>query len=163
MKIDLSGININRKYIRWAIIAVVAVILIIVTRKIWRNMKEAADRKELIDKMNHDVVTSELTYSEAQYLQFATTVYEALNDKTSGFWGVDQAKIYEVYKQMKTQSDVLRLHDAFGSKEIDAAWTMGSSASGTYTLASALPRLLTKKQLREVNRILADNGVQFSY
>lgn len=158
MKVDLG---INPKYIKIAIWVAVAIVAFFVIRKIWRKISESIDRKKLVEKMNQDIVETELSFSNAQYLQFAQSVYEALNDKTSGFWGVDQVKIYEVYRQMKNPSDILKLHDAFGTREIDTAWTMG--ADGSYTLAAALPRLLTKGQLRELNSILRENGVNFSY
>lgn len=158
MKVDLG---INPKYIKIAVWILIGIVAVIVIRKIWKKVSESIDRKRLVDKMNQDIVAEELTFTDAQYLQFAQSVYEALNDKSSGFWGVDQKKIYEVYRKMKTPSDILKLHDAFGTREIDTAWTLG--ADGSYTLSAALPRLLTKGQLREVNSILRENGVNFSY
>lgn len=158
MKVDLG---INPKYIKIAVWILIGIVAVIVIRKIWKKVSESIDRKRLVDKMNQDIVAEELTFTDAQYLQFAQSVYEALNDKSSGFWGVDQKKIYEVYRQMKTPSDILKLHDAFGTREIDTAWTLG--ADGSYTLSAALPRLLTKGQLRKVNSILRENGVNFSY
>lgn len=158
MKVDLG---INPKYIKIAVWILIGIVAVIVIRKIWKKVSESIDRKRLVDKMNQDIVAEELTFTDAQYLQFAQSVYEALNDKSSGFWGVDQKKIYEVYRKMKTPSDILKLHDAFGTRDIDTAWTMG--ADGKYTLSAALPRLLTKGQLREVNSILRENGVNFSY
>lgn len=159
MKVDLG---INSKYIKIAIWILVAIVAVIVIRKIWKKVSESIEHKKLVERMGKDIDTSELSYSEAQYLQFAQTVFEALNDKTSGFWGVDQQKIYEVYKNMKNTSDVLKLHDAFGTRTIDASWTL-MGADGSYTLSGALPKLLTKSQLREVNSILAENGVNFQY
>jgi len=161
MKINNLDLGINPKYVRIALWIIAAIVAIVVIRKIWRKVRESIDRKILVDKMNQDIINDELSFTNAQYLQFAQSVYEALNDKTSGFWGVDQKKIYEVYRQMKTASDILKLHDAFGTREIDTAWTLG--ADGSYTLSAALPKLLTKSQLREVNSILRENGVNFSY
>ena len=161
MKINNLDLGINSKYVRIALWIIAAIVAIVVVRKIWRKVRESIERKRLVDKMNQDIINDELSFTNAQYLQFAQSVYEALNDKTSGFWGVDQKKIYEVYRQMKTASDILKLHDAFGTREIDTAWTLG--ADGSYTLSAALPKLLTKSQLREVNSILRENGVNFSY
>ena len=158
MKVDLG---INPKYIKIAVWILIGIVAVIVVRKIWKKVTESIERKRLVEKMNQDIIDDELTFTNAQYLQFAQSVYEALNDKSSGFWGVDQKKLYEVYRQMKTPSDILKLHDAFGTREIDTAWTLG--ADGSYTLSAALPKLLTKSQLREVNSILRENGVNFSY
>lgn len=159
MKIETG---INPKYIKIAIWIVVAVVVIWLGRKLWNKVVEWSDRKKLVEEMGQDIVTTELSYNDAQYLQFAETVYQALNDKTSGFWGVDQDKIYEVYDKMKNGSDILKLHDKFGSRAIDASWTMGGK-DGSYTLAAAIPVFLTKSQLRKLNSILAENGIDFSY
>lgn len=152
----------KKTYIVMAVVVVIVVVLYFIIKKLWNKASEALDRKKLVEEMGQDIKDSELTYTDSQYLQYAETVYQALNDKTSGFWGVDQKKIYGVYEAMKNASDVLKLHDKFGSRAIDASWTMGGK-DGTYTLAQAIPVFLTKGQLKEVNSILAENGVNFSY
>ena len=159
MKVDLG---INPKYIKIAIWIVVAVVVFIILRKIWKSVSESIDRKKLIEKMNQDIDNNEVNYSDAQYLQWATTIKQALTDTSSGLYGVNQDKIYEVYKNIKSPSDLLKLHLAFGSQALDQAWTHGNN-DGTYTLAEALPVFLSKGELRKVNKILLENGVNFSY
>ena len=157
-------LNIDKKPIRIIAIVVAIIVVVWLYRRIREKIKEAKDvidDHEVVEKMSHDISPNDLSYTDAQYQQYATTVYHALNDKTSGFWGVDQDKIYSVYNNMKTVSDVLKLHVVFGRQEIDAAWTM--RADGTYRLDEALPRLLTKRQLKKLNRILRDNGVDYQY
>lgn len=159
MKVDLG---INPKYVKAAIWIVVAIVAVIVIRKIWKSVSESIDRNKLVNKMGQDVNPEEVNYSDAQYLQWATTIKQALTDTSSGLYGVNQDKIYEVYRNIKSPSDLLKLHLAFGSQTLNQAWTHGNN-DGTYTLAEALPVFLSKGELRKVNKILLENGVNFSY
>lgn len=160
MKVDFG---LNPKYVKIAIWVVVVVVVVVVIRKIWKYVKEQIDINKVTRKMNQDVVASELTYTDGEYTILAERLAGALNDKKSGWRGVNQEQVYEVFKAMKTNSDLIKLCEAFGTKNIDVAWT-SDAEDGSYTLWQIMSgRILTDSEKAEIREILVENGVTYPF
>lgn len=160
IKLDFGSLG---KYIKIAIYVVLAVVVFLIIRKYVKKYLEGRDQQQLIDKMGQDINPNELTYTDSQYLQFATAIYQALNDRSAGLLGVNEDKIYEIYGKMKTNSDILKTHNEFGRKALDASWLQGVGYDGVYSLAEAIPKFLTGRELRKLNKILVENGITYQY
>lgn len=158
MKVD---IGINKTLIRTVIWIVVIVVVILVIRKAVKYFKEKADHDKLVKLLGQEIILNDLTYTDAQFVTFANIIKAALNDTSSGWSGVNQNQIYEVYRNMKTKSDVLKLHDAFGTQYLDKAWS--SQKDGNYTLLEAIPVFLSNSEIKKIDQILTDNNIDFRY
>lgn len=160
MKVDFG---INQKYIKIAIWVVVAIVAIIVIRKIWKKIKEKIDIEKVSKKLGQDIVVSDLSYTDGEYTILAERLVGALNDRKSGYRGVNQEQVYEVFRAMKTNSDLIKLTDAFGTRTLDLAWTSGAK-DGDYTLWQVMSsRVLTDGEKAEIRAILADNNVTYPF
>lgn len=157
MKVDLG---INPKYVRIAIWVVVAVVVFILLRKGWNWYKKYRDNQKLMNALKQGIKKEELSYTEEQYTTMAERLYGALNDKKSGLYGVNQEEVYNVFRMIKTPSDLLKLNDVFGVREFDFAWTARAN-DGSYTLLGVITesRALTDGEREKIREILAENGV----
>jgi hypothetical protein len=129
--------------------AIITVVLLFVVWLIYRKM--TAPGKDM-QTIQDDINASHLSYPKAQYQSFA----DAIQTAVEGTWGDDEEAIYDVFKMMKTNSDVLQLEIAWGRR------TFFNLRDGLYysaSLAEVLHGQLSASELQKINEILAENGV----
>lgn len=136
------------------------VIIYLVIRKMIRKAKAEKQDEKLINVINDSVVTSNLTYTEAEYAIMAASLRTYFTDQNSGLLGIDQKGIYDVMGRMKTNDDVAIMIEKFGTIEYRKNFTFGKE---TYNLVEAMSKLLTAGERRQVNNILKENGVTFQF
>lgn len=136
------------------------VIIYLVIRKMIRKAKAEKQDEKLINVINDSVVTSNLTYTEAEYAIMAESLRTYFTDQNSGLLGIDQKGIYDVMGRMKTNDDVAIMIEKFGTIEYRKNFTFGKE---TYNLVEAMSKLLTAGERRQVNNILKENGVTFQF
>jgi hypothetical protein len=104
-------------------------------------------RKEIDDKQVIEDAIAETgkqpSYSDSQYRVMAEQLYAAMKG-----WGTNEESIYNVFRQMKSRVDVLKLIDAYGVKDGEdlVTWLNGDLWSFT-----------------KINQILRDNGVDYTF
>ena len=158
MKIETG---LNPKYLKIAIWIVVAVVVCFIAQKAWKKFKEWRDRKKLEKALNAEVVTSELSYSEAEFEILANDFYGAMTDKSDGVRGINEEQLFGVFRKIKTKSDLLKLADKVGVREYDFAW-WNAAKDGEYSFLEVMRGpALTDGDKDKIKKILAENGVKF--
>ncbi|NOY50444.1 MAG: hypothetical protein GXO88_07780 [Chlorobi bacterium] len=103
-----------------------------------------------------DIHTNRLSYAKSQYQNFA----DALLSSFQGTWGDDEDAIYDVFRQMKTDSDVLQLELAWGKRTF---FTIRDGLYYSATLSEVLTGQLSNKEIAKVNEILSGNGINITF
>ena len=141
------------------LLIIIAVILIKKNRK---KNKTESQQDAYIKSVSGDITLSNLSYSSAWYEAKAVTLANALDasfGNNGGILGCDQNTVYDVMKEMKTKDDVKKLEMAFGSRELNASWLRKKKPM---LLREAIQNLMTTKEHKKVNEILAENGIDYS-
>ncbi|HPX58988.1 MAG TPA: hypothetical protein PK495_08330 [Bacteroidales bacterium] len=86
-----------------------------------------------------------LSYSDNEYEHFAARIYKAVKGV-----GTDEEAIYQIFAQMRTKADVLKLIQTFGLKD-------------NMTLTEWLYDDLNAKELDKVNSILSAQGIDYRF
>lgn len=142
---------------------VVAIILIVVTiivsvNKAIKKSKEAKSFED--DFKNYCKQGSKPSYPEATYLSLAGKIEEA---GCSGIfcYGTDEDAIYDVFRQMNSDCDVILLKRAFGKRDerggICYSDLWGSSCG--VELGVWLQSELSSSNFEEINKILSSKGI----
>jgi hypothetical protein len=131
---------------------VILITVIVVAFLIFKNKIIAAFtslRKDLDDKKVIDEEIKETgikpSYSDSQYRVFADQLYAAMKG-----WGTNEDAIYNVFRQMKSRVDVLKLIDIYGTRDGEdlIQWMNGDLSSWNFN---------------KINQILRDNSVDYSF
>lgn len=137
-----------KRAIALAILVVLAVVLLVF---FWKKIKNAIsgvqtqlDNNKLIKE---EIAVSGVSpsYSDAQFRVFAQDLYGAMKG-----WGTNEEKIYNVFRQMKSKVDVLKLIDAYGTRDGENLfeWLDGDLSSWNF---------------RKINQILRDNNIDYEF
>ena len=102
----------KEKIIKVAVIVVVAIVSIWLLWTFGKKLRDIIASKKNAKTLDKSIDVKELTYDDAQYKSFAETLYNAMKGA-----GTDEKKIQEVFNQMQTRSDVLKLSSVFGVKD----------------------------------------------
>ena len=97
----------------------------------------------------------EPTYSESNYKTLADRLYSAMNTS-----GTDESAIYSVFQQMKTRIDVLKLIEAYGTRQL---YVFGVPVGGKQNLSQALSDELSSSEIAKVNQILFTKGINYKF
>lgn len=138
------------------------IIAVIVIKKYRKKYKTESQQNAYINSVIGDIMPSNLSYSSSWYDAKAVTLANALDasfGNNGGFLGCDQKTVYEVMKEMKTKDDVKKLEMAFGTRELNASWLKKKKPM---LLREAIQNLMTTKEHKKVNEILAENGIDYS-
>lgn len=140
----------EKEIIRTAIPPIIgASVLLLVIYMIYRKIIAPSSSQKIIQG---DIKTNHLSYPKSQYQNFA----DAIQTAVEGTWGDDENAIYDVFRQMKTNSDVLQLELAWGSRSFFVI------RSGLYygaSLSEVLHGELNSTELSKINNILSGNGI----
>lgn len=92
------------------------------------------------------------SYPDLQYKIFADSIYQA----GMVIGGTDEDAIYNVFANMKNDTDVAKLIIAFGKRRIEFSFMDGS-------LAEFLTSELDSTEIKQVNKILASKGINYKF
>ena len=125
------------------LLALIVVVFLIVKFK--SKFKDMITNTKLVNNLETEIKTDDITLTQAQFNSYASALYSAMKG-----WGTDEEKIYNVFRQMNTRSDVLQLIKVFGVKDGD-------------TLTEWLNDDLSASEIEKINTILATNDINYSF
>ncbi|HRO76651.1 MAG TPA: hypothetical protein PLP27_10945 [Crocinitomicaceae bacterium] len=98
------------------------------------------------------------TYTDKQYSDFATKLYNAMNGA-----GTDFSAIKAVFNKMKHDLDVLNLEKKFGLRSSSYTSKFSLGFSDPSDLADWLQGDCSASQIAELNNLLSKKGITYSY
>lgn len=122
-----------------------------ISDKIAEKKAEAETKSELKDYAKQGIKPS---YPDSQFKAWSHKLQAAMD----GF-GTDEEAIYDVFRLMKNDADVLKLIDAYGTRTFPGMW--GGEVS--FTLSSALQSELTRPEITKLNGILETAGIAYRF
>lgn len=147
------------------IIAIVVLIFLIIYW--WRSSRK---RREQEEQFEEDYQTlsqgngQKPTYLQTNYQEFANKIYAA---GCSGLfcYGTDEEAMYDVFRQMKNDLDVLLLVKAFGLRQERGGICIPIPGTGEceIPLGQWLPTELSADGIKEINTILSKQGINYKF
>lgn len=127
--------------------------------KIIEKNKESAGAKKDVTGVKGDLnkmISSgqKLSWTEGSYGNFASQIYQACLG-----YATDEDAIYRVFRQIKKNVDMAKLIEVFGRRTLPCDWTRPLDNCGTFNLIELLTAELDDSEIKEVNKILTQNGV----
>ena len=138
------------------------IVIVVVIKKYQKKYKSESQQNTYLDSVSREIMTSNLSYGNSWYDGKAVTLANALDasfGNNGGWLGCDQNTVYEVMKEMKTKDDVIKLEEAFGTRELNASWLKKKKPM---LLREAVQNLMTAREHKTVNKILKENGIDYS-
>jgi hypothetical protein len=138
------------------------VVIVVVIKKYQKKHKTEGQQNAYLDSVSGDIRTSNLSYGNSWYDAKAVTLANALDasfGNNGGLLGCDQQTVYEVMKEMKTKDDVIKLEKSFGTRELNASWLKKKKPM---LLREAIQNLMTTSEHKKVNKILKENGIDYT-
>ena len=150
-------------------IITIFIIVIIIVLVLWiRNIIKKASDKAKINKdfkSDYDAFIAQgqkPTYPQTNYTLFADKIYEA-GCANVFCYGTDEEAIYDVFKQMKNDVDVLLLIKAFGARMPRGSVCIPFTDCPGIGLGEWLQTELSSYNFSEINNILAKNSITFKF
>lgn len=136
----------TKKYIVIGIIAIVTLIVGVIVffllkSKISNEIKEAENTQEA----NKEIDSSKLSLTTSQYNTIASKLYAAM----AGM-GTDEDAIYDAFRGINNYSDLMRVMQAFGSKD-------------NMTLREWLYDDCGADEINKINEILASKNINYKF
>jgi hypothetical protein len=100
--------------------------------------------------------TTKASYADSQYSIWAASLFSCFDG-----WGTCTSYL-DIFKKLKNDTDVLKLVTAFGIKTISSG-KGNPSPNFTGTLPGAVNDELDATQIAEINQVLSDNGISYSF
>ena len=138
------------------------IVIVITIKKYQKKYKSESQQSSYLDSVSRDIDVSNLRYGKSWYDGKAVTLANALDasfGNNGGLLGCDQKTVYEVIKELKTIDDVKMLEEAFGTRELNASWLKKKKPM---LLREAIQNLMTTSEHKKVNKILQENGIDYS-
>ena len=120
---------------------------------IYKNFKPRTQEEKELDKDEDTFIAQgqKPSFPKSQYTSFADTIQqENLSFNT------DEGKIYDIFKQMKNDLDIILLIEAFGERR--PQFTLNDVG-----LAPFLNEDLSKSEIGEINKILTAKNIKFRF
>lgn len=128
-----------------AIVIAVAIFLIVKLKGGVKSIVNDDKNNKLIDEINKEQNADDITLTQLQFNAYASSLKKALQGL-----GTDEKKIYNVFQQMNTRSDVLQLIKTFGVVDGE-------------NLNEWLNDDLSAKEIDKINQILAEKGINYKF
>lgn len=122
-----------------------AIVLVVVVIVKWNQLKAWVQKiadKTSIDK---EIISGDVTFSVNQTKTMAAKLYVAMKG-----WGTDEEAIYSVMRSLQTRSDLLSVIKQY-------------RADYNESLSERLCRELTNRELKKVNAILSEKGIDYTF
>lgn len=120
---------------------------------IYKNFKPRTKEEKELDKDEDTFISQgqKPSFPKSQYTAFADTIQQ---ENLS--WNTDEEKIYNIFKQMKNDLDIVMLIQAFGERR--PQWTVNNVA-----LVPFLNEDLNRSEIAEINKILSAKNIKFRF
>lgn len=141
-------------------IAGVSITLFILARKAYIKAKNKANLNKLFKNDYNDAVAQgeKPSYPELTYVNLADTIEGATKGLVAGI-GTDEEAIYDVFKKMNNNLDVILLEKAFGEREAaDCIWGCPALRLGAFIIDDA-----SASVIEEINTILSAKGITIKF
>lgn len=138
------------------------IVIVITIKKYKKKYKSESQQSSYLDSVSREIDTSNLSYGLTWYDGKTVTLANALDasfGNNGGWLGCDQKTVYEIMKELKTKDDVVQLEKSFGTRELNASWLKKKKPM---LLREAIQNLMTTKEHKKVNKILKENGIDYS-
>lgn len=132
---------------------VIVVAIIIVIAVYWNKIKARIADRRLERSFDEQITASEVTITEQQAKALADKLYSAMDGG-----GTNEQKIYDVFEQINSYSDLMMVMKAFGTRK--GWWNWWGSESG---LAEWLNDDCSADEIAKINAILASKNINFSF
>jgi hypothetical protein len=118
-----------------------------------RKVAKVAAKAVNEDFENYAAKGVKKTYDASNYTSYAQRLQSAM--ETWGWFGTDEDSIYDVFRAMRNDVDILELEKAFGKRAYTGDWDGGIlSADAPTSLATWLSRELEDEEIAKINKIL---------
>ncbi len=124
----------------------------IIYNRFFKKTTDKANEKKELELINKELDPSKLSYPASNYYLMAQTIAVAGFDV-----GTDEEAIYNVFRQLKTNSDFLALRQAWGKKKI---YDFGIPY--VLTLAEFLHWEMSADEIKKINNILKSKGIKYT-
>lgn len=147
--------------------AIILIILILIVRRMIRKAKEEKAVDEMMNLYEEASQTQTLSYSDIDYKTMADSIQTYISagmfTMNGGLLGVNQQGIYDVMMRMKTDADIYKLISCYGVREYKKPGHFYIGGRPSAGLPSTLLDVLKKGEIREINSILEENGLQYRF
>jgi len=129
-------------------------VVLIGVHYIYQKVKDSAKATINIvkDEIDLKLKGQKLTYSLTTYANLADKIQQAGN----GNFGTDEDAIYNAFKLIKNDLDMVQLFKAYGSRRLEFSFTEAN-------LGGYLQSELSSNEIDNVNKILSKNGLVFRF
>lgn len=140
----------NGKLIRniaiWSIILTILVVVIILIINARKKAQHNQENQDKINQYENEIIQDKVSYSDSEFLNFADKI-----DNAMGNWlqDDDENAVYNVFMQMKTNSDVLKLQTVFGTRH-------------DKTLFEYIRSHFNEEEIKKVNDILQQRNISIN-
>lgn len=124
------------------IMTFLVILTIVIINKTKKN-KIDKQNQQIIDQLESEIKIEKLSYPTSEYENMASKIYDSLGY----FQNDDEEAVYGVFMRMKTNSDVIKLQEVFGTR-----------ASGN-DLFSFITKHLNNTEIQKINTILAQRNI----
>lgn len=113
---------------------------------------KATATASVVDALNADINSGDLTFELSNYNDFADRAFTALNGVLT-----DEESLYVLFGKMRTNSDVLQLIKSYGKRAI--SWEFWAPK----TLAEGMASEMNNVEIAKVNDVLSRNNITFQF
>ena len=136
------------------LVVFILLLILFVLYLILKAAKKTDEEKDIKKDKNKFIQEGQKpSYPLTNYQSFASRIY------SSGLttFGTDEDAIYDVFKKMQNDLDVVMLIEAFGNRRLE--FTIGSGEN----LGAFLQSELDTDEIEEINKILAGKNIQYRF
>jgi hypothetical protein len=132
-------------------LAVIVIYFLFRRKKLLPTKAETATATELITEQ----ATTAATYPNSQYQTWANQLETAMDDI-----GTDENTIISIFKNLKNNTDYLKLFQAFGTRKYTGGYLPGW-ANDSWDLGQWLVEELDSEEITQINNELASKGITY--
>lgn len=133
--------------------AAVLIVIIVLIAVYWHKIKARIADRRLERSFDEQIVASDVTLTETQANALADKLYSAMEGAAT-----NEDKIYAVFEQINSYSDLMMVMKAFGSRK--GWWNWWGSESG---LAEWINDDCSNDEIAKINAILKRKNINFSF
>ena len=131
----------------------VVIVVIVLIAVYWNKIKARIADRRLERSFDEQIVVSEVTITQQQASALADKLYSAMDGS-----GTNEKKIYSVFEQINSYSDLMMVMKAFGERK--GSWNLFGSKAG---LAEWINNDCSNREITNINAILASRNINFSF
>lgn len=131
----------------------IVIVVIVLLAVYWNKIKARIADRRLERSFDEQIVVSEVTMTQQQASALADKLYSAMDGS-----GTNEQKIYSVFEQINSYSDLMMVMKAFGERKGFGGW-LGSKSG----LVEWINDDCSNAEIAKINAILASKNINFSF